>query len=65
MSDKAKKQYEEDFKLFYKTFSGNSIPIDEETKTKKILKFADIKMHDYHNRELCLNPKIHQMESAN
>ena len=53
MSDKAKKQYEEDLELFYKTFSGNSIPIDEETKTKKILKFADIKMHDYHNRELC------------
>ena len=34
MSDKAKKQYEEDLELFYKTFSGNSIPIDEETKTK-------------------------------
>ena len=50
MSDKAKKQYEEDLELFYKTFSGNSIPIDEETKTKKILKFADIKMHDYHKR---------------
>jgi len=53
MSDKSKKQYEEDLELFYKTFSGSSIPVDEETKTKKILKFADIKMHDYHNRELC------------
>ena len=58
MSDKAKKQYEEDLELFYKTFSGNSIPIDEETKTKKILKFADIKMHDYHNRELCKSKDI-------
>ncbi len=53
MSDKARKQYDEDLELFYKTFSGNDIPIDEETKNKKILRFADIKMHDYHNRELC------------
>ena len=55
MTDKSKTQYEEDLELFYKTFSGKNIPLDPNTNEKKIKKFSDIQMHDYHNKELCKN----------
>jgi len=55
MTDKSKTQYEADLELFYKTFSGKNIPLDPNTKEKKIKKFSDIQMHDYHNKELCKN----------
>lgn len=55
MSEKSKTQYEEDLELFYKTFSGKNIPLDSTTNQKKIKKFSDIQMHDYHNKELCKN----------
>ena len=55
MTDKSKTQYEEDLELFYKTFSGKNIPLDPKTNEKKIKKFSDIQMHDYHNKELCKN----------
>ena len=35
MSEKSKKQYDLDLELFYKTFSGKNIPIDQNTNEKK------------------------------
>ena len=55
MSEKSKIQYDKDLELFYKTFSGKNIPIDPNTNEKKIKKFSDIQLHDYHNKELCKN----------
>ena len=55
MTEKSKTQYEADLELFYKTFSGKNIPLDPNTNEKKIKKFSDIQMHDYHNKELCKN----------
>jgi len=47
MSDKATKEYEADVAKFYKMFTGNkSVP-------KKIKKFSDIPLKDFHNQKLC------------
>ena len=49
MTDKMKKQYERDLKLFYEAFSDNIEPFDP----KVIKKFSDIKLRDHNNKEGC------------
>jgi hypothetical protein len=47
MTDKTKKIFESDLKIFYNVFTGNK------TMTPEITKFSDIKLRDYHKMPLC------------
>jgi hypothetical protein len=48
MSPEATKQYNEDLKIFYETFTGNKFKDAE-----NITKFSDIQLVDFHNQDLC------------
>ena len=48
MSDKSKKQYKNDLKIFYETFTGKKLKNNPEIK-----KFSDIPLIDFHNQDLC------------
>lgn len=48
MSDKSKKQYQNDLKIFYETFTGKKLK-----NNPNIKKFADIPLIDFHNQDLC------------
>ena len=50
MSDKTKKQYMNDLKVFYKTFTGSDDMPDE------ITKFSDIRLRDYNTQKSCQEP---------
>jgi hypothetical protein len=47
MSDKTKKIFQEDLKIFYNVFTGNS------DFPPGITKFSDIKLRDYHKMNIC------------
>ena len=47
MSDEMKKQYDQDVKMFYTTFTG------KKSKPSDIIKFSQILLRDYHNNKLC------------
>jgi hypothetical protein len=50
MSEKTKKIFQEDLKIFYNVFTGNQgLPPD-------ITKFSDIKLRDYHKMDRCKGP---------
>lgn len=51
MSKKSKEQYKKDLASFYSIFSG------KKKMPENIKKFADIKLRDFHNQELCKDPK--------
>ena len=51
MSKKSKEQYKKDLAAFYSIFSG------KKKMPENIKKFADIKLRDFHNQELCKDPK--------
>jgi hypothetical protein len=50
MSEKTKKVFQEDLKIFYNVFTGN-----KDIKPE-ITKFSDIKLRDYHNMPICKGP---------
>jgi hypothetical protein len=47
MSEKTKKIFQEDLKIFYNVFTGNK------EMNPEITKFSDIKLRDYHNMPIC------------
>lgn len=51
MSKKSKEQYKKDLATFYSIFSG------KKKMPENIKKFGDIKLRDFHNQELCKDPK--------
>jgi hypothetical protein len=47
MSEKTKKIFQEDLKIFYNVFTGNK------NMNPEITKFSDIRLRDYHNMPIC------------
>ena len=52
MSPEAAKEYNEDLKIFYETFTGKKMKDAENIK-----KFSDIQLVDFHNQDLCKDEK--------
>jgi hypothetical protein len=57
MSKKSKEQYKKDLATFYSVFSG------KKKMPENIKKFAQIKLRDFHNQELCKDPKSPWVQS--
>lgn len=57
MSKKSKQQYKKDLSTFYSVFSG------KKKMPENIKKFAQIKLRDFHNQELCKDPKSPWIQS--
>ncbi|RZD41519.1 MAG: hypothetical protein CXT73_04850 [Methanobacteriota archaeon] len=57
MSKKSKEQYNKDLLTFYTIFAA------KKKMPKEIKKFADIKLRDFHNQELCKDPESPWIQS--
>lgn len=63
MSKEAKEQYDKDLFTFYTTFTGNKDIPKDNNGVLKIKKFADIKLMDFHNQDLCTDPNSPWLQS--